>query len=283
MDSELFPSQETLFFEELQQLQRIYAVQLVENARQNADLLIDLHWQWEAALRMVAESYDEDVPETNLPSYLERKSQQKLLEEADAPARSIVGLAGPGATGKETVARALGYSKIINTTTRTRRDYEVQDVHYHFIDEPTFSLLEAQGEFATITEREGRGRYGIQRQDLELGLSSTGMTIIEENPETLEKLSQFVGESMPDTRFFLTYILPPDPVQLHLAIRLANRCLVAGEDYRQAIKSTLGKRQIDEFISVMQAQEAGTTVLYVVNDQVDRAVSTIQTITGMVK
>ena len=64
----------------------------------------------------------------------------------------LIIMAGPGSVGKDTlIARLLEidprlrYS--VSYTTRPPRDYEVDGVHYSFVDKPTFRRLIRRGEF----------------------------------------------------------------------------------------------------------------------------------------
>lgn len=128
----------------------------------------------------------------------------------------------------------------------------------------------------STTHRPGRGNYGIQISSLKAALADSDTTIIEENPQTLASVTENVAASIPDTSAVAAYILPPSPVIGHLATRLAGRCLVAGEDYRAVLESTLGRRQVEEFNAFVPLAANGTRALFVVNDNLDRAVGVIK-------
>lgn len=56
----------------------------------------------------------------------------------------IIALFGKSGAGKDTLLHKLhyanpGYNKIIMTTTRPKRDYEMDGLHYHFVTEKTFA------------------------------------------------------------------------------------------------------------------------------------------------
>ncbi|HVZ58311.1 MAG TPA: hypothetical protein VG935_00955 [Patescibacteria group bacterium] len=279
MNHEQRVTREEAFNADLDRLKGVYATSLIDNVVANADFLLGLHDRWNIAMQAVGEHFGiDDTQDT--PLALEQVTYDRLLSHERAQGRgTVLGFAGPGAAGKGTLAEQLGYPRVINTTTRLPRAYEVDGVHYHFLDEATFRQSEARGDFATVTDRPGRGLYATAKKDLALATSSqSGAAIIEENPATLTRLGEAIRTSLPDTNFVLTYILPPDPVQLNLALRLAGRCLVAGEDYRRAVESTLGQRQIDEFLSVREAENAGVPVLFVVNDSIERATGVIQSV-----
>ncbi|MFS1430299.1 hypothetical protein LMH73_025095, partial [Vibrio splendidus] len=65
------------------------------------------------------------------------------------------------ASGKDTVAAILrekfGYHKAITTTTRPPRPYEVDGVHYHFLEERDFKDRVEYGEF--IEHENNKGNY----------------------------------------------------------------------------------------------------------------------------
>lgn len=141
--------------------------------------------------------------------------------------------------------------------------------------------MKDDGEFVSTTPRPGRGNYGIQIDSLKAALSGSDTTVIEENPQTLVSVAENVAASMPDTSVVAFYVLPPSPIIGHLATRLAGRCMVAGEDYRRVLDSTLGKRQVKEFNDFVPLAKNGARAMFVVNDNPDRAVSVIRSaITG---
>lgn len=77
-------------------------------------------------------------------------------------------IVGASASGKTQCARHLmeqyGYRKAITTTTRPPRIDEQAGVDYHFVDAPTFTLLEAQNAFVETTTYHHH-RYGLQKKD----------------------------------------------------------------------------------------------------------------------
>src|SRR4029079_436303 len=73
---------------------------------------------------------------------------------AGAPGAMLVIISGPSGVGKDTVIAALRervhvpeYHYVVTCTTRPRRSYEVDGVHYRFLDRDTFERLEQEGEF----------------------------------------------------------------------------------------------------------------------------------------
>lgn len=78
-------------------------------------------------------------------------------------------LVGPSASGKTEIAKALveqfQFKKIITTTTRPKRVFEVDDVDYHFISEETFNVLKASNAFVETSLYQGY-QYGLQKKDV---------------------------------------------------------------------------------------------------------------------
>jgi guanylate kinase len=83
----------------------------------------------------------------------------------------LVVIAGPGAVGKDYLIAKLRdrdprlrYS--VSYTTRPKRDYEVDGVHYSFVDEAEFMRLVAEGEFLEHARVNGY-LYGTSAQRVE--------------------------------------------------------------------------------------------------------------------
>lgn len=273
------PSQEAQFMGSLARLSGIYDASALDTVVRNADTLLETHRAWGSALIDAAEELGvPDSDPVHLPHLLEKETVRRVTEKTanGTPSKTVLGISGPGATGKGTIIGELGALKVINTTTRTRRDYEIDGVDYHFVEEDRFERMKAQGAFVSVTHRPGRGNYGIQTNDLRTALQGSDLTIVEENPATLANVTDNVTRSLPDTGAVATYILPPGPVILHLAARLASRCKRAGEDFVTVIDSTLGSRQVDEFRTFVPQAANGVRALFVVNDNVERAVNVIK-------
>jgi len=85
----------------------------------------------------------------------------------------LVVISGPGGVGKDTVIEKLcrldpsiRYS--VSFTTRPRRDYEVDGVHYSFVTKPKFEELIGRGELLEWTRLEANGYlYGTSRSRVE--------------------------------------------------------------------------------------------------------------------
>ncbi len=260
-----------LFSRDLESLSGTYDQESLEMVRANSGMLLDKYEIWGQALEDAAKALQIDYSDaSDIPYLLESVSVSNLVRgKAD---KVVIGMAGPGATGKETVTKALGFPKAINATTRAMRgnDVEREGREYNFVTDEQFRQMDEAGAFLTTTVKPGRGSYGVQRAKILEGLANSDAVTIEEAPEALFRLSKIIGTSIPGSRFELVYLLPQHPVLLNLAARLAGRCRDGADDYPSVIESTLGSRQVDEFKSLFTKNE-GTPIVFVVNDQVERA------------
>jgi guanylate kinase len=85
-------------------------------------------------------------------------------------------LASPSGAGKSSISRALfaddpNIALSVSVTTRARRTDEIDGVHYHFIDVPTFKKMREDGELLESAEVHGNF-YGTPRSKVEERLSA---------------------------------------------------------------------------------------------------------------
>lgn len=85
-------------------------------------------------------------------------------------------LASPSGAGKSSISRALfaedpNIALSVSVTTRARRTDEIEGVHYHFIDVPTFRRMREDGELLESAEVHGNF-YGTPRSKVEERLSA---------------------------------------------------------------------------------------------------------------
>ncbi|MFA7298561.1 MAG: hypothetical protein WC010_02845 [Candidatus Absconditabacterales bacterium] len=221
-----------------------------------------------------------DVPAenyNNLPKAFEDITYSKIIEK-EKKGKTIMGICGPGASGKNTVKEMLSEVKmVINTTTRAQRQNETEGVHYNFLNEEQFQKSKDNGDFLSTTNRPGRGNYGIRKNDILGTMKDNKAFVIEENPETIFQVSEKLKEIDDDCRIVLIYILPPDPIIFNLSSRLAKRSLTSGESADSLLDTVLGERQHEEFLSVLKLMDK-MDVLFVVNDKPQRAKELIESI-----
>ena len=105
---------------------------------------------------------------------------------------------GASASGKTKLAKTLyqkyGYQKCVTTTTRTKREGEIDGVDYHFISKENFRELENQNAFFESSSYHNH-LYGIQKKDVH----KNGIVIVE--PSGANTLINQLGESV-----FIVYV-----------------------------------------------------------------------------
>jgi guanylate kinase len=106
-----------------------------------------------------------------------------------------LGKSGSGKSTLESIINDTGYAnKIISTTTRKRRSYEVDSKDYYFISEEVFKIYLKQGQYAewsTYTTVDGEAYYGINKNDIHL---DKGNAICVINVSGYEQLINNLGE-----------------------------------------------------------------------------------------
>lgn len=117
-------------------------------------------------------------------------------------------LSAPSGAGKDTVLEALrpeqfGIERVVSYTTRPRRDYEVDGVHYHFVDVPTMRRLEADGELIECSEYIPGRFYGTPRRAVEEAMASGRDALIKPEVQGAAK----VKAQFPDA--VLIFLAPP--------------------------------------------------------------------------
>ncbi len=140
-------------------------------------LLLELSTVWNHAVtdccREVLRGTVDSTPEalSEALTRLEFTSMRRLAATAPSRSQYLIGLAGPGAVGKDTILEALirdrkDAGRVLSTTTRQPRPHERDGAHYHFVSEKDFNRLAARRVFAYRRWIPGRGTYGLQRREL---------------------------------------------------------------------------------------------------------------------
>jgi guanylate kinase len=124
----------------------------------------------------------------------------------------LVVISGPSGVGKDTIIERLlkmdanlRYS--VSFTTRPKRDYEVDGVHYSFVTKPKFEELIARGEFLEWAEYNGY-YYGTSRTRVE-EVQRNGLDVI---LKIEVRGAEQVREKRPDGVFI--FIAPPSMEEL---------------------------------------------------------------------
>jgi guanylate kinase len=166
-------------------------------------------------------------------------------------------LSGPSGVGKDELVKHLlrrdpGLRYSVSCTTRPRRDYELDGVHYNFVTREEFERMRSEGAFLESAEYNGN-LYGTSRDFIE-NLQSEGFDVI---LKIEVRGAAQVRERRPDGIF--VFIAPPSLEELE------RRRQGRGED-------ASAERQR---IAVAEMAEAPKYDHVVVNDDLDRAVDEI--------
>ena len=131
------------------------------------------------------------------------------LTEAGAPGALLVIVSGPSGVGKDSVIdeirrvpREPDYHYVVTCTTRPRRSYEVDGVHYHFLTTEAFTALRDAGELLEANEVHGNW-YGTPRSDVRVALGSGHDVILKIDVQGAAEVKQRVPEAL------LIFLVPP--------------------------------------------------------------------------
>jgi guanylate kinase len=128
---------------------------------------------------------------------------------AGAPGSVLVIVSGPSGVGKDTVIEALRRLPaamddhyVVTCTTRPRRPYEVDGVHYHFLDPEAFMAMRDAGELLEANEVHGHW-YGTPRREVRDALVAGKDAILKIDVQGAAAVKQEVPEAM------LVFLVPP--------------------------------------------------------------------------
>jgi guanylate kinase len=122
--------------------------------------------------------------------------------EAGVPGSMLVVVSGPSGVGKDTVIEALrrlpsakGYHYVVTCTTRPRRPYEIDGVHYRFLDERAFGELRDAGGLLEANEVHGHW-YGTPRAEVRGSLQAGRDVILKIDVQGAADVKQKVPEAL---------------------------------------------------------------------------------------
>lgn len=109
----------------------------------------------------------------------------------------LIGESGSGKSTIEKEIHRLGLAnKVISTSTRKPRSYEVEGEDYHFISEMVFKTYLSQGQYAEwsqYTTVDGKAYYGINKNDIKL---DKGNQLCVVNPHGARQLKKSLGDDV---------------------------------------------------------------------------------------
>lgn len=187
------------------------------------------------------------------------------MEDDARPAARLTVLSGPSGVGKDSVielirARSPWVWLSVSATTRKMRDYEVDGVHYFFVDRPEFERMIATGQFLEWAEFAGN-LYGTPRGPVEEKLRSGEPVLLKIDLQGARQ----VRAAMPDAQ--LVFLAPPSVEELK------RRLIGRGTDDEETIRRRLA--HADEELAA--EREFDVTV---VNDYVERAADELVSLLG---
>ncbi|MBX6354368.1 MAG: guanylate kinase [Micromonosporaceae bacterium] len=178
------------------------------------------------------------------------------MEDDARPAARLVVLSGPSGVGKDSVielirARSPWVWLSVSVTTRPKRDYEVDGVHYTFVSRPEFERMVASGQLLEWAEFAGN-LYGTPRAPVEARLAAGIPVLLKIDLQGARQVRQ----AMPDA--LLVFLAPPSPEELK------RRLIGRGTEDEETVRRRL--EHADEELAA--EPEFDVTV---VNDYVERA------------
>jgi guanylate kinase len=192
---------------------------------------------------------------------------------AGAPGAMLVIVSGPSGVGKDTVIQSLCLVPteperyfVTTCTTRPRREYEVDGVHYHFLSHDEFERKREAGGFLEANLVHGHW-YGTPRDEVRAALAAGRDAILKIDVQGAAVVKQKVPEAL------LVFLVPPSLEDLfsrlqsratesadELDIRQRNAALELArqEDYDHVVPNETGQvartaARIDEIISAEKA------------------------------
>lgn len=144
----------------------------------------------------------------------------------------FVAITGPSGAGKTTVTQALlehipNSTRLITTTTREKRDGEVDGIDYNFVTDKEFLTMKENGDFFEHAEVYGK-YYGSQKTKLK--------ELLQKHPVVFSlvdiKGARTIKTKIPDA---LTIFIAPDSIE-ELKTRLLKRDDTDKKDMEKRIK-----------------------------------------------
>lgn len=139
--------------------------------------------------------------------------------EPGAPGALLVIVSGPSGVGKDTVIDGLrrlpdGASRhyVVTCTTRPRRPYEQNGVHYQFLDDASFRALKAAGGLLESNEVHGHW-YGTPRRQVREALADGRDVILKIDVQGAAAVKQTVPEAL------LVFLVPPSLEDLFMRLQ----------------------------------------------------------------
>ena len=134
---------------------------------------------------------------------------------------TLITLTGPSASGKsyllEAMVSKLNMARIVSTTDRAPRVFEIEGHHYNFITTEQSRALEAQGKFAELVTFNGT-RYGVTEEEMVRKMWGEAPPIVIVEPKGVQAYREYCAKH--DYGIFTVFVSTPDSIRMS---RLSNR------------------------------------------------------------
>jgi guanylate kinase len=184
------------------------------------------------------------------------------------PAARLTVLSGPSGVGKDSVielirARSPWVWLSVSVTTRPKRDYEVDGLHYRFVDRAEFHSMVSSGQLLEWAEFAGN-LYGTPRARVESQLARGIPALLKIDLQGARQ----VRESMPEA--LLVFLAPPsfdelrsrlvgrgtdDPETIRVRLEHAHEELAAEREFDRTIVNDDVERAADELVGLLGSLE----------------------------
>ncbi|MFI5290551.1 MAG: guanylate kinase [Polyangia bacterium] len=187
-----------------------------------------------------------------------------MTSEELKPRGLLIVVSSPSGAGKTTLCRRLieEFSDIVfsvSYTTRPMRRGEEEGIDYHFIDEPTFSRMIEEGEFAEWAEVH-QHRYGTTAEAVKQALEGGRHVLFDIDYQGGRQIkAKFEKEAI------LVFVLPPSLTELEARLRKR------ATDAPEAIERRLKKAH-------EELKQYGLYQYLIVNDDLPRAYERLRAI-----
>ncbi|MES2937899.1 MAG: hypothetical protein V4864_09460 [Pseudomonadota bacterium] len=230
-----------------------------------APQVADLDVRWRQAVLSVGQG-----PASSADPYeLEVSSLRAWSLQSDKRGSlQVLGVAGPGAVGKTSMRARLvqaGCTPVLKSTSRPARPGEVEGKDYFFV--PDGAIRDHPENYLYTRFLRGRGWYAVAREIWGQALTTGRPLLIEESPLQLRRILAAGGESG-----LIVYMMPPAPMGETLVQRYVQR---NGGVCDTDSSSTLGTRQVEEFLEARDMFLAQEPIIFLVNDALERVVTVL--------
>ena len=222
------------------------------------DIYKELENRWSGAVSQIKKVFEDDwISNIN--------DITKVVDTLLQSEKTVLGVCGPGASGKSTflnhLCQSYGFKRLINTTTRAQREGEKENIEYRFISFDKYQKDVANGQYVVHEQKSGRGYYGIYWRDFNKIIQENKICIIE-SPLVLSRLFSVMNDQIHQNyQFFLLYFIPNEPIIKNLKTYLLNRDSNLTEE---KVMVEHGWRQIEEFCSLISIKNNKLIASYVI-------------------